>query len=145
MDSNHTQLLFKKLQEQAILPTRGSEHAAGLDLYSIEDTVVPGRGRKGIATGIAVAIPDGFYGRIAPRSGLAAKFGIDTLAGVVDRDYRGELICMLANHSDEDFSIKVGDRVAQFVLEAIILPEPLFVEELPVTTRGADGFGSTGH
>lgn len=139
------QIFFKKLNGKAVLPTRGSAHAAGLDLYSTEDVVIPARSRKGIPTGVAVSIPEGYYGRIAPRSGLAAKFGIDTLAGVVDQDYRGELICILANHTDQDFEVKVGDRVAQFIIEAIALPQPIFVDELPDTERGSGGFGSTGH
>lgn len=139
------QIAFKKLNDSAVLPTRGSEHAAGLDLYAIDNAVLPARGRLGVRTGLVVAIPEGYYGRIAPRSGLAAKFGIDTLAGVVDRDYRGELICMLANHGDQDFEIKPGDRVAQLVIEAIILPRPVFVDELPDTGRGDGGFGSTGN
>lgn len=138
------QLQFKKLDNQAILPTRGSEHAAGLDLYSIVNVSIPARGYASVSTGLSVNIPIGFYGRIAPRSGLAAKFGIDTLAGVVDSDYRGELIVLLANHSDKDFNIAMGDRVAQFVIEQIILPEPIFVDELGVTQRGEGGFGSTG-
>lgn len=136
---------FKKLDEQAILPTRGSDHAAGLDLYACKESVIPARGYLPISTGVAVAIPLGYYGRIAPRSGLAAKHGIDTLAGVIDSDYRGELICLLANHSDNDFEIKPGDRVAQFVIEAIIFPDPEFVPELPDTNRGDGGFGSTGY
>lgn len=138
------QLQFKKLDNQAILPTRGSVHAAGLDLYSIAQVSIPARGYTSVPTGLSVNIPVGFYGRIAPRSGLAAKFGIDTLAGVIDSDYRGELIVLLANHSDKDFQVSAGDRVAQFVIEQIILPEPIFVEELEQTQRGEGGFGSTG-
>ena len=136
MDQIVDQIQFKKINEQAILPTRGSEFAAGLDLYAAVDVVIPSRKFIGVSTGLATAIPLGYYGRIAPRSGLAAKFGIDTLAGVIDSDYRGELICMLANHSDKDFEVKAGDRIAQFVIEAIITPVPVFVEDLPQTARG---------
>lgn len=138
-------LNFKKLHEQAILPTRGSEQAAGLDLYSVENALIPAEGYATVRTGIAVAIPRGYYGRISPRSGLSAKHGIFTLAGVVDSDYRGELMCVLANHSVTDFEILAGDRIAQFVIESIILPEPIFVEELPDTERGEGGLGSTGY
>ncbi len=145
MELDLTILPFKKLDEQATLPTRGSEFAAGLDLYASQPSTIPARGFANVNTGVAVAVPLGFYGRIAPRSGLAAKFGIDTLAGVVDSDYRGEITCVLANHSDNDFEVNVGDRIAQFVIEAIILPTPEFTEELPQTARGASGFGSTGH
>ncbi len=145
MEQIDSQLFFKKLQEQATLPTRGSEFAAGLDLYASQPVIIPARGFSNVITGVAVAVPLGFYGRIAPRSGLAAKFGIDTLAGVVDSDYRGEITCVLVNHSDNDFEVNVGDRIAQFVIEAIILPTPQFTQELPQTARGDDGFGSTGH
>lgn len=144
MTSNHSTIHFKKLNEQAILPTRGSLSAAGLDLYACSEVVVPARGYIGVPTGLATAIPEGYYGRIAPRSGLAAKFGIDTLAGVIDSDYRGELICVLANHSDLDFEVNAGDRIAQFVIEAIITPQPELVNELEETSRGDAGFGSTG-
>lgn len=83
-------LQVKRLSEKAILPKKGSELAAGYDLYSSEDTVVPARGRKLIKTGIAIAVPTGNYARVAPRSGLALKNFIDVGAGVVDEDYRGE-------------------------------------------------------
>jgi len=145
MELDFTILPFKKLQEQATLPTRGSEFAAGLDLYASQPVTVPSRGFTNVNTGVAVAIPHGFYGRIAPRSGLAAKFGIDTLAGVVDSDYRGEISCVLVNHGDTDFEVNVGDRIAQFIIEKIILPTPEFTPELPQTARGDGGFGSTGH
>ncbi len=137
-------LPFKKLDEKAILPTRGSEHAAALDLYSIEDLVIPAGKHSAVRTGLAVEIPFGFYGRIAGRSGLALKKGIDAIGGVVDGDYRGELMAILANLGSEDFEIKAGDRIAQFIIEAISLPSPVFVDELNESTRDADGFGSTG-
>ena len=138
------QLPFKKLVETAVLPTRGSNQAAGLDLYAAVAAVVPARQYVTVGTGVAVAIPEGYYGRIAPRSGLAAKHGIDTLAGVVDSDYRGELLCVLANHSDVDFAVAPGDRIAQFVIETIITPTPVWAEELDGTERGMGGLGSTG-
>lgn len=136
-------LPFKKLDEKAVLPTRGTEHAAALDLYSIEDIIIPAQGFGAVHTGLAVAIPDGFYGRIAGRSGWAAKNGVNAIGGVIDADYRGELICLLANHGKADFSVKLGDRVAQFLIEAIITPQPEFVDELTDTIRGPGGFGST--
>ncbi len=137
-------LAFKKLNEQAILPTRGSSLAAGLDLYASEEQTIPARGFASVSTGISTAIPENYYGRIAPRSGLAVKFGIDTLAGVIDADYRGEILILLSNHTDKDFSVNKGDRVAQLIIEAIITPEPEFVDELEKTHRGDGGFGSTG-
>lgn len=138
------QLYFKRLRDDAILPTRGSDFSAGLDLYASHSVILETGSFKTISTGISVAIPEGYYGRIAPRSGLAAKFGIDVLAGVVDSDYRGEVGVILANFGQKDFEIKQGDRVAQFIIEKIILPEPVFVEDLPQTNRGEGGFGSTG-
>ena len=95
-------------------------------------------------TGISVAIPEGCYGRIAPRSGLAVKRFIDVGAGVIDADYRGEIGVVLFNHSDEDFVVKPGDRIAQLILEKIETPTVKEAEELPDTKRGTDGFGSTG-
>ncbi len=139
------QLPFKKLDDNATLPTRESAHAAALDLYASKAGVIPAHGFASINTGIAVAVPEGYYARIAPRSGLSAKNGIFTLAGVVDSDYRGELLCVLANHSDKDFPIAVGNRIAQMVIESIILPEPVFVDALEDTARGESGFGSTGN
>ena len=97
-----------------------------------------------MSTDISIATPAGTYGRIAPRSGLAAKNFIDTGAGVIDADYRGEVKVLLFNHSEVDFEVKVGDRVAQLVLERIYTPEVVVVEELEESVRGAGGFGSTG-
>ncbi len=138
------QVHFKKLSETAILPTRGSIEAAGLDLYASESGVIPAHGYITLKTGVAVAVPMGHYARIAPRSGLSAKHGIFVLAGVVDSDYRGEIMCVLANHGNEDYEVALGDRIAQMVIEAIITPEPIFVEELEETIRGEGGLGSTG-
>jgi dUTP pyrophosphatase len=130
------QISFQKLDEKAVLPLRGSANAAALDLSSVEELVIPAHGFAKVRTGLAVAIPEGYYGRIAGRSGWAAKNGIDTLGGVVDSDYRGEILCVLANHSAEDFKINIGERIAQFIIEAIITPEPVFVECLPATEGG---------
>lgn len=138
------QLQFLKLQEDAMLPTRESKTAAALDLYANQEVVIFHKKFTAVKTGVAVAIPQGYYGRIAPRSGLAAKFGIDTLAGVIDSDYRGELIVLLMNNGDQDFTVNKGDRIAQFLIEAIITPEPVWVDQLDVTDRGEKGFGSTG-
>lgn len=92
-----------------------------------------------------MAAPEGTYGRIAPRSGLASKHFIDTGAGVIDADYRGEVKVLLFNHSDVDYEVKKGDRVAQLVLERIYTPEVMEVENLEESVRGAGGFGSTGY
>jgi dUTP pyrophosphatase len=137
-------LLVKKLTESAQAPVRGSAFAAGYDLYSAKETVIPAKGKALVDTGLAIAVPEGTYGRVAPRSGLASKHFIDTGAGVIDADYRGEVKVLLFNFSDVDFTVKVGDRIAQLVLERIYTPEVMVVEELEESVRGAGGFGSTG-
>jgi dUTP pyrophosphatase len=137
-------LLFKRLHAEARLPSRGSALAAGLDLCSVERVTIPAGGRAAVRTGLAVAIPRGFYGRVAPRSGLAVRHGVDVLAGVIDSDYRGEILCALVNLGEEPFEVEPGARVAQLVVEAIALPRAAWAEELDETERGAGGFGSTG-
>ncbi|KAI1660176.1 dUTPase-like protein [Daldinia decipiens] len=137
-------LLIKKLSPAAKLPTRGSPFSAGYDLYAAHPTTIPSRGKALVDTDIAIAVPAGTYGRIAPRSGLAAKHFIDTGAGVIDADYRGQVKVLLFNHSDADFAVAEGDRVAQLVVERIYTPEVLEVQELEESVRGAGGFGSTG-
>ncbi|HEX8282388.1 MAG TPA: dUTP diphosphatase [Pyrinomonadaceae bacterium] len=137
-------LLFKRLHPAARLPTRGSAGAAGLDLYAVERVTVGPGARAAVRTGLAAAIPTGFYGRVAPRSGLAVRHGIDVLAGVIDSDYRGEILCALVNHGREPFEVEPGARVAQLVVEAIATLEPAWAEDLEETARGAGGFGSTG-
>lgn len=137
-------LHFKRLHPEARLPTRGSAHAAGLDLYAVERVTIAPGGRAAVRTGLAVAIPAGFYGRVAPRSGLAVRHGLDVLAGVIDADYRGEILCALVNHGEEPFEVEPGARVAQLVVEAIATPAAAWAEDLGETERGAGGFGSTG-
>lgn len=95
-------------------------------------------------TDLAIAVPEGTYGRIAPRSGLAVKNFIDTGAGVIDADYRGQVKVLLFNHSEVDFEVKESDRIAQLVLERIYTPDVEVVEKLEESIRGAGGFGSTG-
>ena len=137
-------LRFKKLDQRAVLPQRGSALAAGLDIFSIEDVEIPPRQRAAARTGLAVAIPAGFYGRIAPRSGLAAKKGLDVLSGVIDSDYRGEVLCLLYNTSDEIINLPAGSKICQLIIEQIITPDAVWAKELDDTARGASGFGSTG-
>ncbi|ODM24110.1 hypothetical protein SI65_01700 [Aspergillus cristatus] len=137
-------LFVKKLTESAQAPTRGSAFAAGYDLYSAKETVIPAKGKALVDTGLAIAVPEGCYGRVAPRSGLASKHFIDTGAGVIDADYRGEVKVLLFNFSEVDFAVKQGERIAQLVLERIYTPEVTVVEELEESVRGAGGFGSTG-
>lgn len=137
-------LKVKFAHTDAVLPTLGSDGAAGYDLSSVEDTVVPARGRKIVDTGIQVAFPSGHYMRIAPRSGLAAKHGIDVFAGVIDFDYRGVVKVILMNNEDVDFVVKKGDRIAQAILEKISVLPVVLEESLDDTNRGVQGFGSTG-
>ncbi|KAL4938109.1 dUTPase-like protein [Aspergillus oleicola] len=137
-------LQVKKLTPTARAPTRGSAFAAGYDLYASKEITIPAKGKALVDTGLAVAVPEGTYGRVAPRSGLASKNFIDVGAGVIDADYRGEVKVLLFNFSDSDFKIQDGDRVAQLVLERIFTPEVVVVEELAESVRGAGGFGSTG-
>ncbi|CCA75081.1 probable dUTP pyrophosphatase [Serendipita indica DSM 11827] len=137
-------LLIKRLNENARLPTRGSALAAGYDLYSGEDTTIPAGGKALVNTHISLAVPEGTYGRVAPRSGLASKHMIATGAGVVDADYRGPLFILLFNHGEKEFKISIGDRIAQLILEKIETPPVVEVQDLEETLRGAGGFGSTG-
>ena len=138
------ELLVKLLTPNAIPPMRASLLAAGYDLCSNENIIIPARQRKLVHTGISIAIPNEHYGRVAPRSGLALKKGIDVGAGVCDADYRGEICVILFNHSDEDFEVNEGDRIAQLILERISTPSVRIVEDLDDTERGENGFGSTG-
>ncbi|KAF7140589.1 hypothetical protein RHSIM_Rhsim06G0034500 [Rhododendron simsii] len=137
-------LRVKKLSEKAVLPSRASPFAAGYDLCSSTEVTVPARGKALAPTDLSIAIPEGTYARIAPRSGLAWKHSIDVLAGVIDADYRGPIGIILFNHSDADFEVKAGNRVAQLIIEVIMMPEVVEVEDLDSTVRGAGGFGSTG-
>nr|XP_008377419.2 deoxyuridine 5'-triphosphate nucleotidohydrolase-like [Malus domestica] len=136
--------LVKKLSEKAVLPARGSPHSAAYDLSSATETKVPARGKALVPTDLSIAVPEGTYARIAPRSGLAWKHSIDVGAGVIDADYRGPVGVVLFNFSNVDFEIKEGDRIAQLIIEKIITPDVVEVEDLDSTARGAGGFGSTG-
>jgi len=137
-------LRFQRLHPDAVLPTRGSSFAAGLDICSIEDLIIEPHQRALARTGLAVAIPHGFYGRVAPRSGLAVKHGLDVLAGVIDSDYRGELCCILYNTSDTAIRLAGGSKICQLIVEKIITPNAAWAADLDETARGAGGFGSTG-
>lgn len=144
MSSHLDVLRFKQLDPQATLPARGSAFSAGLDICSIEDLVIGPHQRATARTGLAVAIPHGFYGRVAPRSGLAAKHGLDVLAGVIDSDYRGELCCLLYNTGDVSIALPAGSKICQLIIEKIIAPKAVWSNDLDETARGAGGFGSTG-
>lgn len=136
-----------KLHPQAIVPKMAKAGDAGLDLASVERIDIPARGRALVDIGISLEIPLGYYGRVAPRSGLAVKHGICVGAGVIDSSYRGVIKVLLFNHSDTAFTVVPGDRIAQIIFEQIA-PAVDLVEiqpyELSATDRGYGGFGSTG-
>jgi dUTP pyrophosphatase len=135
----------KLLDPKAKKPIRAKMNDAGLDLCSIENIALLPKTRKLIKTGISLEIPEGYYGRIAPRSGLAVKNGIDVFAGVVDSSYRGE-ICVVLYNSDKDipFFISEGDRIAQIIIEKYYNFPFEVVSDLSESERGSGGFGSTG-
>ncbi|XP_022378785.1 deoxyuridine 5'-triphosphate nucleotidohydrolase, mitochondrial isoform X2 [Enhydra lutris kenyoni] len=137
-------LRFVRLSEHATAPTKGSARAAGYDLYSAYDYMLPPMEKALVKTDIQVALPSGCYGRVAPRSGLAAKHFIDVGAGVIDEDYRGNVGVVLFNFGKEKFEVKKGDRIAQLICERIFYPEIEEVQVLDDTERGSGGFGSTG-
>ena len=139
---------IKKLNENAKIPTYGTEYAAGADLYACIDEVVtfePGE-TKLIKTGVAMEVPTGYAGLIYARSGLASKKGLAPAnkVGVVDSDYRGEIMVALHNHSNETKEIEPQERIAQFVIAPYLKAVFEEVNELDETVRGAGGFGSTG-
>jgi len=152
---------IKKLSENAIVPTKGSDGAAGYDLYSTEDYVLKPGERKLFKTNISLAIPKNYYGRIAPRSGLAYKNGIDVLGGVIDSDYRGDIGVILLNTNSQDkqlisnldgvitnelkpLEVKKGDRIAQIIFEQYFEADFIEVKNLDETVRDSGGWGSTG-
>jgi len=132
--------------EGLALPAYATSGAAGMDVLAAEDVTLAPGARHAVATGLAVAIPDGFEIQVRPRSGLALKHGISVpnTPGTVDSDYRGELKVILINHGSEPFAIARGDRVAQLVLAPVVRAEWEEVSGLDETARGAGGFGSTG-
>tara|TARA_B110000858_G_scaffold189634_1_gene236611 strand:+ start:537 stop:968 length:432 start_codon:yes stop_codon:yes gene_type:complete len=137
-------LCVTRLVPEAVLPHRGSQGAVGYDLVATQGCVIlPGQ-RGLVPTGLSLELPPGTYGRVAPRSGLAVKNGLDVGAGVIDPDYRGEIKVVLFNFDKEPFLVKPGYRVAQLVIEKCETPEVVEVNKLKTTDRGEGGFGSTG-
>ena len=141
-------IAVKKLHDNAVLPQYGSQFSAGADLYALLDAPVEIQSgeTKLIRTGIALEIPEGFAGLIYARSGLASKRGLAPAnkVGVVDADYRGEVMVALHNHSAVPQSVEVGERVAQMIIAPFITANFIFSDELDDTVRGEGGFGSTG-
>ena len=128
------------------LPSYATEHAAGLDVVAAEDVTLAPGARHAVATGFALAIPEGFEVQVRPRSGLALKHGVTCLntPGTIDSDYRGEVKVILANLGDEPFEIRRGERIAQLVPAPVLRAGFTEVDDLDETGRGAGGFGSTG-
>ena len=138
----------KKLRPDALLPTAGSQYAAGYDLYACIDgpVVIPPHTTAKIGTGLSIAVPEGWFGAIFARSGLATKQGLRpaNCVGVCDSDYRGEYIIAIHNDSDSPRTVSPGDRIAQLVILPYMTAEFEEADALPETVRGDGGFGSTG-
>jgi dUTP diphosphatase len=146
-------LKIRRLSACAKLPVRASEGAAGFDLFAAQRTIIPGSqardgrvdiGRALVPTGLAFSLPTGYVGRISSRSGLSVKQNIETGAGWIDADYRGEVKIELKNFSSRDFVVEEGDRIAQLIILPIAMPELELTDSLPSSERGTGGFGSTG-
>jgi len=143
---NNVAVEFKRLNEQAKIPQYKTAQAAGMDVASVEQVVLPSGKFTMVGTGLAMALPDGYEAQVRPRSGLAAKYGVTVLnaPGTIDADYRGEIKVILINHGPEDFKIEIGDRIAQLVIKKVEQLKVFEVEKLDDTERGTGGFGSTG-
>ena len=139
-------LKFKKLVEDAIIPKYKTKGAVGADIYSNEEITLKSMEYKLVSTGFACSFEDGYEMQIRPRSGLACIQGITVIntPGTIDSDYRGELKVGLLNLSNNSFTVKKGDRIAQFIMNKVEIPEIEIVEELDETERNQGGFGSTG-
>lgn len=138
-----TSINIRRVAQEAILPVRAHPDDAGLDLYTVEGAILAPRQGKAMKTGIAMAVPQGHVGLIADRSSMAKK-GIKTAGGVIDAGYRGEVLVMLWNISNDEIRINAGERIAQLLLLPIITPAVTEVQVLDETPRGDGGFGSTG-
>jgi len=142
------EILAKLLHERAVLPSYANDADAGCDLVAVEEcTLAAGGGRALVATGVAVAIPEGYAGFVLPRSGLSSGHGVTCInaPGLVDAGYRGELRVALVNLDPvHDYVVRSGDRIAQLVIVPVATARFSVVDDLPEATRGAGGFGSTG-
>ena len=146
MSVTEPNFLVAKLHADAVIPTRATVGSAGYDLSACEEAVIESGTWCAVDTGIAIQIPSNCYARVAPRSGLAFKNGLDVFAGVVDSDYRSTIKVILMNNGKSAFVVNVGDRIGQLVFERIFTPNLRICEyvELTDTSRGTGGFGSTG-
>ena len=145
---HHVKVKYKRLRDLAIVPSYQSEHAAGMDLYSANESLIsidPGEIEL-IPLGFAMALPDNYEAQVRPRSGLGTKFGVTlpNAPGTIDADYRGEVSVPLINHGKEPFVVETNMRIAQMIIAPVVQATFEVVEELDETMRGAGGFGSTG-
>lgn len=138
------QLKIKKLNSEAVMPKYATRDDAGMDLFCLDRVVVAPLARVQVSTGLAMEIPEGFVGLVWDKSGLAHKFGLKVLGGVIDSGYRGEIKIGIINLSTEDYIFEKGHKVAQMIIQKKETPEIVEVAELSVTDRGESGFGSTG-
>jgi dUTP pyrophosphatase len=144
-----TGIKFFKTHPDAVLPERNHKDSqtgdSGYDVTAVEDTVIPGRGAVVVPVGLKLAyLPPGIWIRIESRSGLQFKHGLQAFNGIIDSSYRGDMGIRMLNHSDSDYTVKKGDRVAQLVLYPLIALESGFADEVQETQRGEKGFGSSG-
>lgn len=138
-------LKYVLMSPDAKPPSRATERAAGIDLFSAESITIPSKERRVVSTDLCLDIPPNCYGRIAPRSGLAVKYGIDIGAGVIDEDYTGIIKVVVFNFGDEQYTIDIGDRIAQLICERIFIPRLYEGKNISKESeRGTKGFGSTG-
>jgi len=135
---------YVKIKSAKFMPSKNTKHDAGYDLRALHGEVIKPLERKLFKTGISLEIPVGMYGRIAPRSGLSLKHGIDVMGGVVDPSYRGEIGVILINLSNADFTVSEGDRIAQIIFENYNDLNFIQVDSLDNSDRGTLGFGSSG-
>lgn len=137
-------ILAKKLHPEAKIPSFAYPGDAGMDLYSVTDLVLKPGERASVPTGIALALPEGYVALVWDKGGVSHKFGVKVLGGVIDSGYRGEYLIGLVNLGHEDFEIKVGQKIAQLLIQKVEHPDIEEVTELNDTSRGAGRFGSTG-
>lgn len=133
-----------KLDEGAFMPVRAHDTDAGLDLRTPKEVTVPAHGSVIIDTGVHVALPHGYYGKLESKSGLNVKHNVVSLGGTIDEPYRGSIVAKLYNLGDLDYTFNAGDKVVQMVIQPYIAPELEEVDELDETDRGEKGFGSSG-
>ena len=135
---------IKKLDPEATMPEYAHPGDAAFDVFALKDKIVPARGRAIISTGFAMEFPAGYVALVWDKSGLATKFGLTTLAGVMDSSYRGEIKIIVYNTDDQDYTFRAGEKMAQVLIQPVERATITEVSELSDTTRGASGFGSTG-